>query len=529
MNLTTNFFEGGAFMETQHYCKEFNDKQICGTPQYLAPEVILRQRYGKTVDWWSLGIILYEMLTSVAPFNGNTPDELFENVINDEIVWPDDDDELVHVSDDAKDIINGLLTHEPLRRLGAAGAAEIKQHAFFADRVDWDNLLGNKADFIPQLDSPDDTSYFDTRLERYNHELDSPPPPPAAAQSQQLDSTQQQQHQQQQQMSTAGDGGGGVVVHFSNTQSTSSSMSTSSATSQQQEQQRLSDELLRHKLYEQLSNMNSVNKSSESCQSFVDAHNNNDTITDQTSANKFIKQAISMYSAAAVANANSPSPLVNHESRSTGNVTPKAFSSSSTAAHTATSDLNPLADLFEKKLSTKRSQADADADQQQQQQHLLIDDDNELFASFSSCSSKFRLSSVSNNNSPIFMGGESSANTGSGSGSGGGRSSASSAHNHNNSNNMTKSNSFVSVGRNLGYLAVSVPQQSCSSSTCSSSGKQHVEAHSASLPLEHMSSSRRLTIGSLLSSSGSGGGNKPADDVDTSNRKSQHFQHHLHQ
>ena len=59
----------------------FNDKQICGTPQYLPPEVILRQGYGKTVDWWSMGIILYEFLTSFTPFNGNTPEELFANVI----------------------------------------------------------------------------------------------------------------------------------------------------------------------------------------------------------------------------------------------------------------------------------------------------------------------------------------------------------------------------------------------------------------------------------------------------------------
>ena len=66
----------------EKYCKEFKDKQVCGTPQYLAPEVILCQSYGKMVDWWSMGIILYEFLTSFPPFNGNTPEELFANVIN---------------------------------------------------------------------------------------------------------------------------------------------------------------------------------------------------------------------------------------------------------------------------------------------------------------------------------------------------------------------------------------------------------------------------------------------------------------
>ena len=151
-----------------HYCKEFNDKQICGTPQYLAPEVILRQSYGKTVDWWSMGIILYEFLTSIAPFNGNTPEELFDNVINCEIEWPAEDDEL-KISDDAIDLINGLLTHDPMHRLGADGVLEIKKHLFFLN-LDWDSLLRTKAKFIPELDGPDDTSYFDTRSDRYNHE-----------------------------------------------------------------------------------------------------------------------------------------------------------------------------------------------------------------------------------------------------------------------------------------------------------------------------------------------------------------------
>jgi hypothetical protein len=85
------------------------------------------------------------------------------------IEWPDDDDELVYIPDDAKNLIQGLLQHDPLQRLGANGALEIKQHPFFM-HLDWNNLLMIKADFIPQLDGPDDTSYFDTRSERYNHE-----------------------------------------------------------------------------------------------------------------------------------------------------------------------------------------------------------------------------------------------------------------------------------------------------------------------------------------------------------------------
>jgi serine/threonine protein kinase len=179
MNLTTNFYEGTYQTRKQltrdekFTDKKFNDRQICGTPQYLAPEVILRQGYSKAVDWWSTGIILYEFLTSIPPFNGETPEDLFASVINGYIIWPEDNDEgIPPIPLDAKDLINGLLTHDVSLRLGTlTGAIDIKQHPFFIG-LDWDNLLRIKAEFIPQLAGPDDTSYFDTRSEKYNHEDD---------------------------------------------------------------------------------------------------------------------------------------------------------------------------------------------------------------------------------------------------------------------------------------------------------------------------------------------------------------------
>uniref|UniRef100_A0A9J7ZCX5 non-specific serine/threonine protein kinase n=1 Tax=Cyprinus carpio carpio TaxID=630221 RepID=A0A9J7ZCX5_CYPCA len=161
MSLTTNLYEGHIEKDT----REFLDKQVCGTPEYIAPEVILRQGYGKPVDWWAMGIILYEFLVGCVPFFGDTPEELFGQVITDDIVWPEDDEALPA---DAQHLISSLLQTNPLLRLGTGGAFEVKQHPFFCD-LDWSSLLRQKAEFIPHLESEEDTSYFDTRSERFHH------------------------------------------------------------------------------------------------------------------------------------------------------------------------------------------------------------------------------------------------------------------------------------------------------------------------------------------------------------------------
>lgn len=160
MSHTTSILECYLDKET----RQFNDMQVFGTPYYIAPEVILRQGYGKPVDYWSMGIILYEFLVGCVPFISDTPEGLFDHVIHDNIEWPSDDD--WPLPKEAKDLITDLLQRNPKERLGTGGSIEVKSHPFLRD-VCWEDLLRQKAGFVPQLENEEDTSYFDARQDRH--------------------------------------------------------------------------------------------------------------------------------------------------------------------------------------------------------------------------------------------------------------------------------------------------------------------------------------------------------------------------
>ncbi|KAK6936336.1 Protein kinase domain [Dillenia turbinata] len=132
---------------------------VVGTPDYLAPEILLGMGHGVTADWWSIGVVLFELLVGIPPFNAEHPQQIFDNILNRDMPWPKVPEEMSY---EAYDLINKLLSENPIQRLGATGAGEVKQHPFFLD-INWDTLARQKATFIPSAEGPQDTSYFTSR------------------------------------------------------------------------------------------------------------------------------------------------------------------------------------------------------------------------------------------------------------------------------------------------------------------------------------------------------------------------------
>lgn len=129
---------------------------ILGTPDYLAPELLLGKPHDCMVDWWALGVCLFEFLTGVPPFNDETPQLVFQNILNRDIPWPDGEEELSHNSRNAIEI---LLTMDMNKR---AGLKELRSHALF-EGLNWDNLQNQTMPFVPQPEDETDTSYFEAR------------------------------------------------------------------------------------------------------------------------------------------------------------------------------------------------------------------------------------------------------------------------------------------------------------------------------------------------------------------------------
>ncbi|XP_065293302.1 cAMP-dependent protein kinase catalytic subunit 1 isoform X7 [Dermacentor albipictus] len=131
---------------------------LCGTPEYLAPEIILSKGYNKAVDWWALGVLVYEMAAGYPPFFADQPIQIYEKIVSGKVRFPS------HFTSDLKDLLRNLLQVDLTKRFGNLknGVNDIKNHRWFAT-TDWIAIYKKEveAPFVPKCKGPGDTSNFD--------------------------------------------------------------------------------------------------------------------------------------------------------------------------------------------------------------------------------------------------------------------------------------------------------------------------------------------------------------------------------
>ena len=129
---------------------------FCGSPLYLAPEVITGKRQTKAIDWWSLGVLIYEMLCGEPPFWDDDGKKLLKAILEDSVTFKS------NVSPDAQDLIKSLLEANPDKRLGSSGVSEIKKHPFFKG-INWSDIYTKQVrpPFVPLVRSESDTGNVD--------------------------------------------------------------------------------------------------------------------------------------------------------------------------------------------------------------------------------------------------------------------------------------------------------------------------------------------------------------------------------
>ncbi|KAK9522078.1 hypothetical protein VZT92_018568 [Zoarces viviparus] len=147
---------------------------FCGTPEFLAPEVLTDDNYTRAVDWWGMGVLIFEMLVGESPFPGEDEEEVFDSIVNDDVQYPGS------LPPDVVGILQKLLKKNPLKRLGAGerDAIEVKGEKFF-ETIDWEALLAKKVKppFLPSIKESMDVGNFDSEFTQLQPIM-SPPSKP---------------------------------------------------------------------------------------------------------------------------------------------------------------------------------------------------------------------------------------------------------------------------------------------------------------------------------------------------------------
>uniref|UniRef100_A0A8C2EE80 Protein kinase C n=1 Tax=Cyprinus carpio TaxID=7962 RepID=A0A8C2EE80_CYPCA len=162
--------EGHCKLADFGMCKEgildgITTTTFCGTPDYIAPEILQELEYGPSVDWWALGVLMYEMMAGQPPFEADNEDDLFESILHDDVLYP------VWLSKEAVSILKAFMTKSPSKRLGCVvsqGLDEaIKVHPFFKE-IDWVLLEQRKIKppFKPRIKTKRDVNNFDQDFTR---------------------------------------------------------------------------------------------------------------------------------------------------------------------------------------------------------------------------------------------------------------------------------------------------------------------------------------------------------------------------
>ena len=138
-----------------------------GTPEYLAPEMVSQKGHDKAVDWWALGVLIYEMLIGVTPFYNRSRNLMLMKIQQSKIIFPNKTKYRIDYSDEVQDVIWKLLAKKRGKRLGSIDdVEEVLMHPWFED-MNIDDILSRKVDppFIPSFDNETDTKYFNTKLD----------------------------------------------------------------------------------------------------------------------------------------------------------------------------------------------------------------------------------------------------------------------------------------------------------------------------------------------------------------------------